>query len=138
MINYIEQRVISIRVDTVSGKAYVTTNLIPIPMIHPKVCSASPQENTQQMLPLSTSDGLLLNWDHQQREHGIILSARIAGTALNYESALSAWVRIRLNDQQIRDLAVDLVRAAMMRGIEFKGPRKWWQIWARKRVGASD
>jgi len=134
MENFIEQQVISIGVDAISGKACVITKRISIPAYHQRNRREALRGST---LSLSTSDGLLLEWDYQQREHGIILSARIAGTALNYESALSAWVRIRLNDQQLKDLAVDLVRASMMRGIEFKGPPKWWQIWPWKRVGAS-
>jgi hypothetical protein len=134
MKDLFKQRVITIGIDKSTSKPHVVTRFIYVPVYYQE---AEREAVRESMLPISTSDGLLLDWDYQQREQGIILSTRIAGAALNYESAISAWVRIRLNDQQLRDLVVDLVRAAMMRGIEFKGPRKWWQIWLRKRAAAS-
>jgi hypothetical protein len=134
MENLVKQRVITIVIDKFTSRPNVITRFIYVPVYYQE---AEKEAVRESMLPISTSDGLLLDWDYQQREQGIILSTRIAGAALNYESALSAWVRIRLNDQQLRDLVVDLVRAAMMRGIEFKRPRKWWQIWLRKRAAAS-
>ncbi|MEG3176640.1 hypothetical protein U1872_10400 [Sphingomonas sp. RB3P16] len=63
--------------------------------------------------------GTLLEWSNQPTEDGVIINARIAGGAFPFEPEASSRIRMILNDQQLRALAIDLVKTSMMRGIQF-------------------
>lgn len=80
-------------------------------------------------LPDGETDGMLVDWNHQQSDRGIILSARVLGTDRNHESRFGALLRLTLNDRQLRAFTIDLVKASMMRGIRFEKSRRWWRIW---------
>lgn len=77
----------------------------------------------------AVSQRIVLDWSHRHSAQGLILSARIADMDRSRGAESSACVHMALDDRQLRALTIDLVKASMMRGIEFKRSRKWWQVW---------
>lgn len=101
----------------------MTSSLISLPSAGSSEQAGWVIQREQRAPKPAVSQGRLLDWTHRQSDHGVVLSARIAG------AGASACVHMALDDRQLRALTIDLVRAAMVRGIAFEGRRKWWRVW---------
>lgn len=73
--------------------------------------------------------GALVAWEHEPTEHGVALTMRVARTVAEFRAVEGPQVNVILNDRQLREFAIDIVKAATERGIEFYPPkRRWWQL----------
>lgn len=119
MIAMLRQQAIRIRRSMATGKVGMTSFLVIIPSEASRgpVSVARPCET--KLRPTIYSKDTVLDWHNQPTDGGIIFSARVASSPFNFESEATSRIRMVLSDQQLRALAIDLVKASMIRGIQF-------------------
>lgn len=73
--------------------------------------------------------GAAVSWQRHPSKSGIVLSIRLAETPADFHAECFREVQFALNDRQLRQIAIDLVKSASERGITFYPPRRWWNFW---------
>jgi hypothetical protein len=119
MIDMVKQSAIRIGRDATTGKVCLTRSDVHIPSAK----DAGPgraEPDYQDQKPLRTcAQDMRLGLQCRPIADGAIRNGRAAGGMFRFESETSPHICMTLDDQQLRALAIDVVKASMMRGIEF-------------------
>jgi hypothetical protein len=115
----LKQKAIRIGQSLTPGRVNMTTSIIDIPSEPYRDSEHLTHDIETNNLSPNEFEGAMLHWDNEVTEDGLILSARVSTGMLVFETEAEPNVRLKLNDQQLRALAIDLVKASMIRGIEF-------------------
>jgi hypothetical protein len=73
--------------------------------------------------------GQVIWWEARPSRNGIVLSFEIARSVSEFLAGEETSIKLVLNDRQIKALAIDMVKSALMQGVEFTSPKKWWKLW---------
>jgi hypothetical protein len=73
--------------------------------------------------------GQVIQWVARPSQDGVILHFEIARSVDEYLAGEETSIKMALNDRQLKALAVDMVKSALMQGVEFTSPKKWWRFW---------